>query len=224
LQAQTAEISFPSVRLSGSHLTVDVQVENLSGHKFPTGFPSRRAWLHFVVRDAGGEVIFESGAVGDDGAIVGNDNDSDPQSFEPHYLAIVQPEQVQIYETILRDSSGQLTTSVLSAAAYLKDNRLLPPGYDKRSPYEDLAVRGRAADDEDFDFGLDQIQYAVEVGGAETPLTVTVELVYQTISYRWAEGLSASSTDLASRFLGYYRSIPNLPVVVASATVQVPAP
>jgi len=74
-----------------------VNVENLSGHKFPTAFPSRRAWLHFTVHDHGGRVVFESGALRPDGSIVGNDNDADPRRFEPHYAAINSTEQVEIY-------------------------------------------------------------------------------------------------------------------------------
>jgi hypothetical protein len=77
---------------------VTQHVENLSGHKFPTAFPSRRAWLHFTVHDHGGRVVFESGALRPDGSIVGNDNDADPRRFEPHYAAINSTEQVEIYE------------------------------------------------------------------------------------------------------------------------------
>ena len=42
-------------------LEVDVDVLNKSGHKLPTGFPSRRVWLHLRVLH-GSDVIFESGA------------------------------------------------------------------------------------------------------------------------------------------------------------------
>ena len=74
--------------------------------------------------DADGLLIFESGGWLPDGSIAGNDNDADPSQVEPHYKAIVSPGQVQIYEAILRDSEGAVTTSLLRAAGYLKDNRL----------------------------------------------------------------------------------------------------
>jgi len=221
LQNDTARLTVNEVTLSGSRLTANVLIEVLTGHKFPTGFPSRRAWLHFVVRDANGQVVFESGALNPDGSIVGNDADADPAAFEPHYQAIVSADQVQIYEAILRDTEADVTTSLLRAAAYLKDNRLLPVGFQKNAPYEDIAVRGSAYEDENFVGGGDWIQYSVDVGSGSAPYTLTVELLYQAVGYRWAQNLAAHATPEVQRFLSYYQQVPNLPVVIASQTVEV---
>ena len=221
LGSRTATIAFDEVRLSGSRIIADVVIEILTGHKFPTGFPSRRAWIHYVVHDAEGEVLFESGAFNPDGSIVGNDNDVDPGDYEQHYLAIVQPEQVQIYEAILVDTDNRVTTTLLRAKGYLKDNRLLPFGFEKSAPYEDIAVHGGAREDEDFQGGGDEIQYVVDVGDAEGPFEVTVELLYQSIGYRWADNLRLLEGLEIERFLGYYEIVPNLPVVIARATVEV---
>src|SRR5690606_40075326 len=60
----------------------------ISGHKFPTGFPSRRAWLHVTLTDAAGEVVFESGAWTEEGKVVGDDHDADPARYEPHHALI----------------------------------------------------------------------------------------------------------------------------------------
>ena len=96
LQTQTARVSIRGMEVLSGNLIADVGVENLTGHKLPTAYPSRRAWLHFVVKDRDGKVVFESGALNSDGSIRGNDNDVDAQRFEPHYSQIVSPEQVQI--------------------------------------------------------------------------------------------------------------------------------
>lgn len=221
LGSQTATIAFDEVRLSGSRIIADVVIDVLTGHKFPTGFPSRRTWIHFVVHDADGEVIFESGAVNPDGSIEGNDNDAEPGEYEQHYLAIVQPEQVQIYEAIIIDTENHLTTTLLRTKGYLKDNRLLPSGFEKNAPYEDIAVHGGARDDEDFQGGGDEIQYIADVGSAEGPFVVIVEILYQSIGYRWAENFRLQDGPEIDRFLGYYNAILNLPVVIASATVEV---
>ena len=63
------------------------------------------------------------------GRFTGNDNDGNPAQYEPHYAVLSQPDQVQIYEGIIVNSDGQVTTTLLRAASYIKDNRLLPAGF-----------------------------------------------------------------------------------------------
>jgi len=76
-------------------------------------------------------VVLSRVALNPDGSIVGNDNDEDPLKFEPHYREITRSQEVEIYEPILKDSEGKVTTGLLHAVGYLKDNRLLPHGFDK---------------------------------------------------------------------------------------------
>lgn len=71
--------------MSNGRFRFIVAVENRGGHKLQTAYPSRRAWLHVAVRDGDGVVIFESDAFDASGAIGGNDNDTAPASYEPHY-------------------------------------------------------------------------------------------------------------------------------------------
>jgi hypothetical protein len=221
LQKRSASISLDDTSLDGSSLTVDVRVTSMVGHKFPTGFPSRRAWIHLTVEDAGGDAIFESGYARSDGFIEGNDNDYDPAAYEPHYQVIDKSDQVQIYETIIGDTEGALTTVLLRGAGYLKDNRLLPSGFEKASVHEDIAVHGVALEDEDFAGGGDQIQYVVDVGDASGPFVVMAELLYQPIGFRWADNMRLYDGPEPARFVEYYEQISNQPVVVASATAEV---
>lgn len=194
--------------LEGTRLSFPVVVENLAGHKLPTAYPSRRVWLHVTVKDRSGAVVLESGALKADGSIDSNDNDADPLRFEPHYEEISEPSQVQIYESIMGDLSGKPTTGLLHAATYLKDNRVLPVGFDKTTADEDVAVAGRAKDDASFEGGRDAVLYRVEVAPNTGPFTVTAELWYQPISYRWAKNLEGFDAPEPKRFVDMYAAIP----------------
>jgi hypothetical protein len=76
-------------------------------------------------------------------------------------------------------------------------------------------------EDVDFVGGGDRVAYTVELGSAEGPFIVTVELLYQSVGYRWAENLRRHEASETDRFLGYYEAVSNLPVVVARATAEV---
>jgi hypothetical protein len=190
---------------SEGQLDFEVAIENLAGHKLPTGYPSRRSWLHVTVRDSQGQAIFESGALGPDGRIAGNDNDGDPTRFEAHYQTITQADQVQIYETILGDPRGAVTTGLLTAVQYLKDNRILPSGFDKTTADKQIAVHGDALADNDFAGGSDRVHFHLNLGQAKAPLSVEAELLYQPIGYRWAHNLSTVPAAEPARFVELYR-------------------
>jgi hypothetical protein len=222
LQLDTAQLAVSSLCVNGGTLSFDVTVRNLTGHKFPTGYPSRRTWLHATVRDARGGVVFESGAFDETGAIRGNDADRDLGAFEPHYEEITSPDQVQIYEPILGDRGGAPTTGLLTAVRYLKDNRLLPRGFDKRTAAAEIGVFGGASADADFGGGGDTVRYRLPVSGTGTgPYRVEVELRYQSIAYRWAHNLERYDAPEPKRFVEYYRrAAPESSVVIATAAAR----
>lgn len=204
LQSQSARVTLGSATAAGSDLSFAVRVENLTGHKLPTAYPSRRAWLHVVVTGADGHVVFESGKLNPDGSIAGNANDSDPTRFSPHYIRITQSDQVEIFEPILGDSQGRVTTGLLSATQYLKDNRILPAGFDKSTATPDIAVHGEAASDPHFTSGSSTTQYDVTTGGAAGPFHVSVEFLYQPIGYRWAHNLASYQAAEPQQFVSDY--------------------
>ena len=204
-------------------MTLEVTVRNLTGHKFPTGYPARRAWLHLTVSDAQGRTVFESGAPQPSGAIAGNDNDADALRFEPHHLEIRRPDEVQIYESMMVDVRGAVTTGLLRGVRFVKDNRLLPRGFDKATAPADVAVKGDAAQDPDFTDDGDRVRYRVDTGGASGPMHVQVELRYQPIAFRWARNLAAYDAREPRRFLSQFDAMSSQSsVIVASARFDVP--
>lgn len=221
LQNQTASLTLGDVAISDSSLTAKITVENQAGHKFPAGYPSRRAWLHITLTDSTGKVIFESGRPTPDGAITGNDQDADPEQYEPHYTQIDSPDQVQIYETVMHDPDGNATTTLMRATGYIKDNRLLPVGFDKETAPEDIAVQGNAQNDQDFLGGGDAVEIVIDLGDAKGPFTLTVELLYQSISYRWINNLRSLDAPEINHFMSYQTAVPNEPVLIDSLITEI---
>jgi hypothetical protein len=207
LREGTATVVVSPPAFSGARLTFDVSVRNLTGHKYPTGYPSRRSWLHVTVRDTSGRALYESGGITAAGLIDGNDNDADALRYEPHYTTIDGPGQVQIYEAILGDSNGRPTTGLLSAVRYIKDNRLLPRGFDKARAEPEIAVYGRAADDDDFAGGGDRVRYEVRLPDGQSANEIEVELRFQPIGYRWAHNLQPYDAPEPKAFLGYFKAM-----------------
>jgi hypothetical protein len=207
LLAQAARVEVKSGPVDAGRLALDVEVANLSGHKLPSAYPSRRVWLHVTVRDRSGATVFESGALTRAGRIVGNDNDDDRTRYEPHYREITRPDQVQIYESIMKDVRGAVTTGLLSAITYTKDNRILPRGFDKTTAEKDIAVLGGAASDPAFIGGSSRTRYSIDVARTRGPFRVDVELWYQPIGYRWAQNLRLQRAVETDRFVAYYESM-----------------
>lgn len=208
LKANTARLAVERVEVAGGRLQAELSVQNITGHKFPTAYPSRRAWLHVTIRDRNNRVVFESGALNANGSIQGNDNDADPARFEPHYAEVNDPGQVQIYEDIMVGPNNVPTTGLLTAVRFIKDNRLLPKGFNKAAVDAEIAVQGEAAKDADFTGGGDKVRYSVALGGnAQGPFKFEAELWFQPISFRWASNLKPYDAMEPQRFTRYYEGM-----------------
>jgi len=220
LRNETAQIDISPEGGDADTLNLSIKVTNHTGHKLPTGYPSRRVWVHLMVQDINGEVIFESGGWNDDGSIIDNDNDADPLAYEPHYEMITTPDQVQIYEAVFANTDGQVTTTLLRGSEYLKDNRLLPAGFDKSTAEEEIAVKGIAGGDNNFTSGVDELQFQIPINGATGPFSVTAQLVYQSIGYRWAQKMADYDAPEPRAFMSFYERTPNLPVLIHQANIR----
>jgi hypothetical protein len=221
---ETAQVEVASVRRTAKGLTAQVKVANLAGHRFPSGVSFRRAFIELRVRDASGRTVWVSGDTNELG-VIGNCNkgqsvggkcrpgqfvplltesfakSSNPQQiFQPHYETINSNTQVQIYEELVKDANGNFTTSFLSLANQVKDNRLMPQGWREDGPDAKVtAPHGvdKAANPGYFDgSGSDVVTYEVALDSpVREPLTVTATIYYQTIPPYYLEQRFANAPN-----------------------------
>jgi hypothetical protein len=181
-------------------LRLTVDLHNRAGHKLPTGFPSRRVWLHIQVAGSDRRMLFESGAWDAGGLLRAS-------AGEPHRSVITLPEQTMIYQAVPADTVGRPTTSLLRAASYWKDNRILPAGFDLARDAR-LAPAG-VANDSGFRPGSHRVRYEIRIPAGLRPGEVKVEAVYQAIDPAWFP--SGSPGAIRPTFL---------PVVMAETSVS----
>ena len=225
LQTNTAGISLGAPSRRGDILEFTARVENHTGHKFPSAFPSRRAWVELVVTDANGDEVFHSGAVDGHGRML------DPAggvlatedlggSTQPHFDVIDDPAHVQIYEEIMVDAGGNPTFRLLRAAGDYKDNRLLPDGWREDGPFMDRIAPVLGATDADFTGGRDDVTYTIHAPVGAGPYTIEARLLYQTISARFANELFALDAPEIRAFEAMWDEADRTPVVIATSEVS----
>jgi hypothetical protein len=211
LQNQTATLDLTQDNTDGDTARFTVKLKNLAGHKFPSGYPSRRAFVEFVITDNNGTEVFRSGGVDSDYRVIGEN----PTGYEPHYNVITSPDQVQIYEMVMGDVNNNKTTILERAATMLKDNRLTPLGYDITSPTADTtAIVGGASDDPDFNIengqsgsGTDELHFHVPIQGwIDGDFHVTARLLYQTAPPHYMDEMFAFDDPKINAFKAMYQA------------------
>lgn len=223
----SASIEVRDLNLSGTTLDFDINVLNKAGHKLPSGYHSRRVYLHVEVIDAEGEQVFESGRIRADGSIIGVSEDINPASWELHYDRITSPAQVQVYQAIVGNSDGDRTHSLVNGDRYLKDNRLTPQGFDKVAVNADpnlpasFGIFGAAVEDDDFNQGRDTVSYSVAIPEAGE-FTVRAELRYQPLSFGHLRQLFTESeeVDQVDMFRTIYEATTLRDEIIATSTAS----
>jgi len=187
------------LRRDDQNLEANVRIENLAGHGFPSGVAFRRAFITFEALDETGKVVWASGRTNSIGAIVKGTSEEvlpteffyDPatrkQVFQTHYQTITSENQVQIYEELVADPQGKITTSFTALNQPLKNNRLLPKGWRTAGPYAEFTEpHGDAEKDPDYSGsglgapGADSTIYRIPLN----QLTRSIVSVRVTLSYQ----------------------------------------
>ncbi len=203
---------------------IAVKLTNLAGHKFPSGYPSRRAFVQFVVQTESGDTVFVSGKMDGKYEVIGQN-----PTYEPHYQVINDEGQVQIYEMVMGDVNGDVTT-VLERAKYpIKDNRLPPLGFStSHYAYDTTLIAGVPASDLSFNkdngvegAGSDVVHYYIPMNGVWEQLHVTANVYYQPLPPKWMDEMFSVSTPEIETFRTMFDAADRAPVLVRSVQMMV---
>ena len=226
LRNETVELTIEEAEWVEGEGDLVVQVRNKAGHKFPSGYPARRAWIEVVAHQSG-DTLWHSGKWGDGGFLVGVD-EGGLDTYEPHYTDIVEEDEVQVYELVAVDVTGMPTNVLERAAGSAKDNRLLPLGFSNDHPvYDTTRVEGEALVDVDFVFnsedGLDRTHYVLSGNPMiESNVNIDVRLWYQSMPARWVAPMFETQHSSIQAFQTLFEAQGAAPELIAETTVSIP--
>lgn len=218
LQQETLELELSLESRDSDTAFFRLDIQNLAGHKFPSGYPARLALVEFVLTDDAGDTLFASGLLDADQRIIGRDAD-----YEAHYDVIRSEDEVQIYELVMADVEGNVTTVLERAETAAKDNRIPPVGFTNfHSTYDTTRIVGLAEIDENFNTsgkaqgtGKDLLYYHVPLYNYSGEFTAHASVLYQPLPPRWMDEMFAESSEEIDYFKGLYNSQSPAPVVIS---------
>jgi hypothetical protein len=220
LQHNTLDLKLQAGDVTGDSMNFSLRLFNKAGHKFPSGYPSRRAWVEFEVKNEAGQTIFHSGKPNADYSLP----DEDP-NFEPHYNTITSPSQVQIYEMVPGDVWGTFTNVLERGFMAIKDNRLTPQGFRQDDPVYDTTQIINVGQDPDFNrfvdgsegSGADILHFRLPNGGYTGKLSVSARVWYQSLPPKWMAPMFAFSSPEIDTFRTMFDAADHSPTLIAEA-------
>lgn len=223
LQHQTLDLELEFLGMSQDSARFELKLLNKAGHKFPSGFPSRRAYIEMIVLTQDGDTLINSGKMNDDYSLADIDS-----PYEPHYQMINTSDQVQVYEQIMGDMNGNKTSVLSNAVENLKDNRLVPVGFSTtHSAYDTVAIRGAAVSDPDFNHeagsegsGSDRIQYHVSLNGYTGLLYARARVRYQSVTPEFVANIFEDEGERIDAFEAMFLNADNTPITIAEAVID----
>ncbi|HET6989851.1 MAG TPA: T9SS type A sorting domain-containing protein, partial [Bacteroidia bacterium] len=200
----------------------DVDLRNRAGHKFPSGYPSRLAWIQMIVTDNLGDTIYKSGMQDAMGNIIGRD-----PGFEPHHDVCYTNNDVQIYEMVMGDVNNNPTTVLERADTCLKDNRLCPKGFSTSHPSYDTTKIVGIGNDPDFNYsgptegtGGDVVHYHVFLNGYGGPLNVSTKVYYMSVPRAWLNEMFSFSSPEINSFQSMFNAADQTPMLIAQVDMN----
>ena len=135
------------------------------------------------------------------------------QVFQPHHSVITDEDQVQIYEELVANTKGKITTSFVGGDHPLKNNRLLPKGWRRDGPFADVTgPHGDAERDAEYinnsgASGSDTIIYRVPLNErTRGAVAVMAVLYYQSIPPYYLKERFATGKGPETKRLAYLTS------------------
>lgn len=226
LQNRTLLLDLQPLARDADTARFSLKLTNLAGHKFPSGYPARRAFVAFLVKNEEGDTIFYSGRTDSEFEVFGQN-----ATYEPHYQIISSEDQVQIYEMVMGDVNNNVTTVLTRAKAPIKDNRLPPAGFSTAHyAYDTTLIAGNALSDPDFNkangsegSGSDLVYFHVPTGPEHGVLYATAQVFYQSMPPKWMKEMFDHSSTEIDDFRAMFDEADRSPVLVRAAEAMADA-